>query len=374
MSITPESLPLLHLFSELRRADIPLGIEDYQQLLVALQGGFGQADRPALHRLCRALWLKTRDAGHLKLFDTLFETIIPQSFGRPAPTPADTPTGSPGRLVGAEELANEAAPGEPTSQPAGASQANLVQFEATSGLADEVQLAAAVQPEPTAITYYYSFSGDYLPVSQRQMKQNWRYLRRASRFGPPEELDLEATVERIAREGSFTEPVLRPRRVNRAQLVLLLDHDGSMVPFHGLSRRLAETAQQGGRLGAADIFYFHDCPVEYLYCDPYYQEGQTIAACLGRLHPVHTSLLIFSDAGAGRGRLEAERVAQTRAFLQQARSVVRHIAWLNPMPAGRWPNTTAGRIAELVPMFEISPLGMQRAIKVLRGQRPHAQE
>ncbi|MGK7897016.1 MAG: hypothetical protein AB4372_26235, partial [Xenococcus sp. (in: cyanobacteria)] len=101
-------------------------------------------------------------------------------------------------------------------------------------------------------------SADYFPVTRRQMKQSWRYLRRRIRSGPPTELDLDATVNQISRQGVLLDPVLRPPQVNQTELIILIDRDGSMVPFHALSQRLAETALKGGRLGKANIYYFYN--------------------------------------------------------------------------------------------------------------------
>jgi uncharacterized protein len=81
-----------------------------------------------------------------------------------------------------------------------------------------------------------------------------------------------------------------------------------------------------------------------------------------------TALLIVSDAGAARGYCDSERILGTGEFLEQLRQVVRYYAWLNPMPNARWPGTSAGEIARLIPMFELSRHGMQASINVLRGR------
>ena len=79
-------------------------------------------------------------------------------------------------------------------------------------------------------------------------------------------------------------------------------------------------------------------------------------------------MFIFSDAGAARGGYSEERYELTKEFLAQLKQRLRYIAWLNPMPRSRWLGTTAGEIARLVPMFEVSRLGLQDAIGVLRGR------
>ncbi|MEO0647328.1 MAG: hypothetical protein AAFZ17_14420, partial [Cyanobacteria bacterium J06650_10] len=210
-------------------------------------------------------------------------------------------------------------------------------------------------------------SREYFPVTSRQMQQSWRYLRRLTREGPPVELDVQATVEQASRSGLLLKPVLRSRRVNRNELLLLVDQEGSMVPFHGLSERLVDTAVNGGRLAQMGVRYFHNCPDDYLYLDPYHQVAESIELALGKLQPEFAGVLIFSDAGAARGGLNRTRLELTVAFLERLQQHVRYIAWLNPTPSHRWTGT-AGEIAKRVPMFELSRQGLDSCIDVLRGK------
>ena len=244
----------------------------------------------------------------------------------------------------------------------------------SQGLTDEVQVAQAIQQgshrDIDLPLSAFSQTSEYFPVTGRQMKQSWRYLRRLIREGPAIQLDVEATVQQISHQGMLLNPVLRPRRVNRNELLLLVDQDGSMVPFHALSERLAKTAMHGGKLAKADIYFFHNCPIQYLYRDPYHQEAEAIANLLSGLHSEHTGVLIFSDAGAARGAFNPERFELTAEFLGQLRQQFRYIAWLNPMPRRRWTGTAA-EIAKLVPMFELSRQGLNQAINVLRGKSVH---
>ncbi len=226
---------------------------------------------------------------------------------------------------------------------------------------DEVEILQLLQGDRFLMKH------ESFPITHRQLKQSWRYLRRLVRSGTPTELDIQATVKQISRQGFLLNPVFIPRRVNRTQLLLLLDHDGSMVPFHRLSHRLAETSLQAGRLSKASIYYFHNCPLEYLYQDPHHQKAELISHILPRLEPKWTVALIFSDAGALRGGLSPKRIKLTAAFLERLRQQVRYLVWLNPMPSERWLGTSAGEIARLVPMFAVSRQGFQQAIDVLRG-------
>jgi len=212
-----------------------------------------------------------------------------------------------------------------------------------------------------------TLSNDYLPLSKRQVKQMWRFLRRPVREGKATELDVEATIKQIGHQGLLLTPVLVPPRVNRAKLLLLIDQDGSMVPFHSLSHRFVETALGGGRLGSTGIYYFHNCPIKYLYRDPYHQKAELLSDILTHVCSEQTAVLIFSDAGAARGAYSQERYKLTQEFLTHLQQRVRHIAWLNPIPCKRWLGTTAGEIASFLPMFEVSRGGLQDAISILRG-------
>ena len=237
---------------------------------------------------------------------------------------------------------------------------------------DEVQAAQTVQQITSQGSKKardrFVLAGDYLPVTQRQMKQSWRHLRRMVREGSATELDVDGTVQRIAHDGILLEPVLVARRTNRTELILLIDQDGSMVSFHSLSARLAETALRGGRLGKAGIYYFHNCPIGYLYHDPMHYEAEPIEDVFAGLRREHTVVLIFSDAGAARGGLNLERAKLTATFLQQLNQQVRYVAWLNPVPKPRWATSTAREIALQVPMFEANRQGLDAAIDALRGR------
>lgn len=361
--MTEDELPLLELFTQLREDGLPLGIGEYKLLLQALQKGFGRSDRASLKRLCQTLWVKS--AEDKRLFDYHFERLVKDFPAAPPPVP-EKPN-QPPKIGESEPI-----PDTPSPRDVAVADPPAPLPELTLAMEDETQAAKAVlQATSTAkevSSNRFILTSEYFPVTRRQMKQSWRYLRRPLREGQLLELDIEATVNQIGRQGILLDPVLVPRRVNRAELLLLIDRDGSMVPFHALSDRLAETAVRGGRLGNAGIYYFHNCPIEYVYRDPYHLEAEAISDLLAPLRSDRSAVLIFSDGGAARGGDSEERLELTKAFLHQVKSKVRYLAWLNPMPQVRWQGTTAAKVALLVPMFELTPRGLKQAIEVLRGK------
>jgi uncharacterized protein with von Willebrand factor type A (vWA) domain len=351
--MNPDGLPLLDLFNRLRDHGLPLGVEEYMAALRALRAGFGVGNRQALEQLCCTLWTKSDEEA--RLFRRLFEQMLAQPVARPREPSLPEPPQPPSET--SPTASRPTAPITPPTLTLEVDEPAQVVQAVRRGARDGLEMR---RPRLSLLT-------EYFPVTRRQMKQSWRHLRHPVREGPPEELDVVATVEKVGREAVLLEPVLVPRRSNRAELMLLIDQDGSMVPFHALSRQLVETARRGGRLRQAGVYYFHDYPDGYLYRDPARLEAQSIPEALGAIGE-RAAVLIVSDAGAARSNSDPERVERTRAFIQQLKASVRHYAWLNPMPNTRWPNTTAGQIAHLIPMFEMSRRGLDAAISALRGR------
>ncbi|MBD2592835.1 hypothetical protein H6G74_00635 [Nostoc spongiaeforme FACHB-130] len=368
MKAPQEELPLLELFTRLREAGLPLGIDEYHLVLKALQAGFGTADEEALAEMCCILWVKSSDEEHL--FKYHFEQVMTKRHDfKPAVVnekTRDQTTVASDSKVPKVETKDE--PPELLNTTSASSE--LMQVEDEMQVAEAVQITA--QNSEDIVINRFTQTDEYFPVTRRQMKQSWRHLRRFIRQGLPTELDIEATIEQVGQLGILLEPLLVPRRINKTELFLLIDHRGSMVPFHALSQRLAETAVRGGRLGKASIYYFHNCPTNYLYHDHTRQQAQTVTDFLAQLRE-HSAILIFSDGGAARGGFSLERLELTEKFLDKLKQRVRYIAWLNPMSTERWFGTTAEEIALLVPMFEVSRQGFDRAIDVLRGRGSHAQ-
>lgn len=101
----------------------------------------------------------------------------------------------------------------------------------TRRVVEEIKIDIPFQPaiNNAMSTYDFLLTKDYLPITQRQMKQIWRHCRRMVREGTPTELDIAATVNDIGRKGLLLKPILIPRRVNKSELILLIDQDGSTL-------------------------------------------------------------------------------------------------------------------------------------------------
>jgi uncharacterized protein with von Willebrand factor type A (vWA) domain len=351
-------IPLLDLFNRLRQYGLPLGVDDYMILLRALQAGFGIEDPDSLRHLCSLLWIKS------KTDKRLFDWIYQQYLRQPSVNLPET------QLPEEQEIIPQSVKKERSERLIEERLSMILPVVSDINEYDLSQVVQAVhyngRSEDMSL-HRIKHIDDYFPITRRQMKQSWRHLRSMVREGPLTDLDILATIETIAREGVIEKLILLPSRQNRADLVMIVDQGGSMVPFHSITRQLIETAQRGGRIRQAGIYYFHDYPDKYLYSDSTQLDALLIDKVFSKFNE-HTTVLIVSDAGASRGRYDRERVRRTSDFIQQIKKVVYRFAWLNPMPRHRWRYTTAGDISKMIPMFEMSRTGLDKAVNVLQGK------
>ena len=211
-------------------------------------------------------------------------------------------------------------------------------------------------------------SRDYLPITRNQTKQSWRYLRLMERYGPKTEVDLLRTLRNMADHGDLTEPIMVPRRLNRAKLTLLIDTSASMVAFHELGRRLLDTAK-GGQFRSVQALYFANVVGDHLFYDFGLSEGLSFAEFCGRPNAFASYLMVFSDFGAARGGLDPQRVEHTLSVAKAFARQRLRVAWVNPVPMTRWARTSAEKISRSTHMFELSRRGLDLAIGYLRGAR-----
>lgn len=205
------------------------------------------------------------------------------------------------------------------------------------------------------------------PIPRRFMAYTWRRLYRPTASLGEDEVDIAATVERVARWGFFLEPVYRQGQSYRTHLLLLIDQNGSMMPFHRFTRELLETAQQELGSDHVEVSYFHNVPTTQVYSDSHLSKPRALDSML-EICSRRTAMVIVSDAGAARRTYSTARIDATRRFLGQARQHTHLVSWLNPMPEDRWPATSAHMIARDIAMFPMEPQGFSGLIDVARGQ------
>ncbi len=346
---------ITRLFLRLRRG-YGLGLAEYRAALEAAEAGFAQ-DEAQFLELVGMLWCHSREqvAGMREGWAKLQREAAAArskaedfSKNRPLPEP--------------DEADSTDKPSSPKPLPE-AERAGLVESN------PQPLSALPVQAPRSSVEWEESWDlRSNFPLSRRSMVYGWRALRRMVAVGGRTELDVEATVDAVVRQGGYAAPVYRCRRRNLARLLLLIDQNGSMMPFHRFTRDLVETAQVESPLQPENVqvFYFQNVPGNYVYQDVYLTKpialDEALAGCDG-----DTSILIVSDGGAARGVRRQERIQETTRVLRKLKRRSPLLAWLNPLSAGRWEGSSAEILRYLVPMFAMDRVGFGNAIDVVRG-------
>jgi uncharacterized protein len=350
-----ESLPLRELLEQLRDMGLPLGTGDYLTLREVLATGFGLESKVALEQLCCFIWAKSPQ--QISLIQKEFGRVMQQvsEVDETLLVAKEEPKANQETDQFNPEFQRAASDISPPEQP-------------TPALTKISSLSIPTSFFLSKIEKRYSFS-EYLPLSQREMKLGWRFLRRRVYDGPREELDIRETIEQSCKQGVYLAPVLKPRPRSDAYVTLLLDYGGSMAPFHRLLNNLIATAQDSGVFNSKnlEVYYFRNYPVDVLYTDHARIQAIAIHQVLANLSK-RQGILIASDAGAARGNYDLDRVDRIADLIFDLKQKTSYLAWLNPLPPERWPGTPASLIARMTPMFPMDYTGFYQAIKVLRGR------
>ncbi len=261
--------PLFDLFMLMREeAGLPLAIDEYYLLLEALKGGFGIASREELKQICRLLWIKSQFSPQAESFEECFDEYFKRYDERLKPV-----SKKPKRTQ--EDIPSSETPLDSVDKDESESLETPPDMPSKSNLQVPIAIRGKLLPKKLFSKDIYQLSARDFPVTERQIQQSWRYLRRPIREGALTDIDIEATIQQVCQQGIFLEPVLISNRINRAELLLLIDVSNSMVPFYLLSQKLVDNLQ-GGRLGKADIYYFRNCPGDYLYFHPQRPQAKLI--------------------------------------------------------------------------------------------------
>lgn len=234
----------------------------------------------------------------------------------------------------------------------------------------------AAQEQAAVVSFLYN--DEYYPVTRRQMVKGWQFLRRQEKGGTGRELDLQATIKQIARDGLFLEAKYKPGMRNREDaIVIFADYRGSMVAFHEMTDRLIATAKGEGGHPLAPVYYFQNYPAGFVYKRANLTAPVKIRQALAKANKNFTLAIVISDAGAARvGRdpqAGEDRVRKTDFLLKHLRDTCAHTIWLNPMPLHRWPGTAAEQIKKKVflmaPLFEQGTYNFQDILRTILKQR-----
>ena len=216
---------------------------------------------------------------------------------------------------------------------------------------------------------------DSVEINTRNIKIALRRLRRFARQGVPDELDLDTTIERTARNAGWLDVQMRPERRNRIKVLLFLDVGGSMDPHVQVCEELFSAAKSEFR--HLEYFYFHNCVYDHVWRDNHRRRNERVATLdLLRKYGRDWKLIFVGDAAMSPyelvqpgGSVEYANDEPGATWLARLITTYRHAIWLNPEAERTWQYTRSTQmVLELLGprMFPLTLDGLQRGIGALR--------
>lgn len=200
-------------------------------------------------------------------------------------------------------------------------------------------------------------------------------LKNLKPHGPVDQLDLDETIYRSARNGGEIELAFTRDLKDKLEVLLLIDNGGSsMRPWANLTRTLFSKARN--RFKKLDAYYFHNTIYGSVFEDARRTEPVPLPKLLEK--KPDTRILIVGDASMAPSELfqpfgaidyEADDREPSIQWLERLRDRFPHVVWLNPIPKEDWPHAygrlTIREIGKVLPMEDLTLGGVKRAVERL---------
>jgi uncharacterized protein with von Willebrand factor type A (vWA) domain len=215
---------------------------------------------------------------------------------------------------------------------------------------------------------------DQVELGTRNIKVALRRLRRFAREGAAEELDLDTTISRTAKNAGWLDLAMRPERHNAVKVLLLLDIGGSMDDHVKLCEELFSAAK--GEFKHLEHFYFHNCLYDHVWRDNRRRHAErTRTVDLMHKYGHDYKLIFVGDATMSPyeilqpgGSVEYSNEEAGAVWMRRILDVYPKAAWLNPEPEQLWPyRQSVGILREIMGgrMYPTTIEGLERAMRAL---------
>jgi uncharacterized protein with von Willebrand factor type A (vWA) domain len=220
----------------------------------------------------------------------------------------------------------------------------------------------------------YKNLDDQVELGTRNIKVALRRLRKFARQGAPDELDLDGTIRKSAREG-YLDIVMRPERRNTIKVLLFFDVGGSMDPHIRMCEELFSAART--EFKHMEYFYFHNCLYEGVWKDNRRRNQEKIPTWeVLHKYPHDYKVVIVGDATMSPyeitypgGSVEHWNEEPGAMWLYRVADVYESLVWLNPSPRQSWDHTPSVQLIRDIigpeRMFPLTLSGLEGAMREL---------
>jgi uncharacterized protein with von Willebrand factor type A (vWA) domain len=215
---------------------------------------------------------------------------------------------------------------------------------------------------------------DSVELGTRNIKIALRRLRRFAREGNDVELDLDGTISATAVNAGYLDIKMRPERHNKVKVLLLMDVGGSMDDHIARVEELFSAAK--AEFKHLEYYYFHNCLYDYVWKNNRRRSLEKIPTLdILRKYGQDYKLIFVGDAtmspyeilSAG-GSVEYSNAEAGAVWLNRMMDHFTRFAWLNPEPEQVWQYRQSVSIIKNLmreKMYPVTIQGLERAMREL---------
>ncbi len=220
-------------------------------------------------------------------------------------------------------------------------------------------------------------------LDTRQIKIALKRLRKLEEIGKQDELNIDKTIDKTAKNGGDIELIFEKRRKNNVKMLLLMDVGGSMTPYAHLVSLLFSAANNMSHWKDFKHYYFHNCIYEKLYENAQRNPDEAIEFDeFLKKYDNKYKVVIVGDAAMASWEL-TERYGSIYYYhrnempgIYYLKEIKNHfpknVVWLNPeIIRLEWMPWTRKIIASIFPMFNLTVDGIEEAMDYLRKGGRH---
>ncbi len=215
---------------------------------------------------------------------------------------------------------------------------------------------------------------DSVELGTRNIKVALRRLRKFAREGAADQLDLDDTIDKTARNAGLLDIRMVPERHNAVKVLLCLDIGGSMDDHVRVCEELFSASRS--EFKHLEYFYFHNFIYESLWKDNRRRHSERVPTLdITHKYASDYKLVFVGDATmspyeivyAG-GSVEHWNDEPGAVWIKRLLNTYPKAIWLNPEPRERWDYTPSIKLTrELMDdrMYPLTIAGLDEGIKAL---------
>lgn len=179
-----------------------------------------------------------------------------------------------------------------------------------------------------------------------------------------EKLDIPVTIKKGLKRGGLFIPEIKNNQEDKLQVILIIDNGGYSMDAY---IRVVQTLFRKMKTRFAhdlETYYFHNTVYDRVFSDARRTKTVEIERILKK--DPNYRVFFVGDAAMAAYELNGMSVESYRKMKKHFKK----IAWLNPEPQRYWAHTfTTMVIKEVIPMFPLSPKGIEDAVQQMNRKK-----